>query len=152
MVMGFSDNLINGANEGRGQPPVAASRDVGHTSIEDLIELAPVAVIVRDFGDDVITSWSRGAEDLYGWSRAEALGQVIHTLLQTQFPISRDDVVQTLRRTGQWEGELVHTRRDGALRVVASRQAVRRDETGQPVAILEINTDITQRKRMEDDL
>lgn len=50
---------------------------------------------------------------------------------------------------GHWEGELVHTKRDGAMAVVASRWALERDEHGQPSAILEINSDITEHKQLE---
>jgi hypothetical protein len=55
----------------------------------------------------------------------------------------------TLLRDGRWEGELVHALRSGAQIVVASRQALQRDDSGRAVAILEINTDISDRKRIE---
>jgi C4-dicarboxylate-specific signal transduction histidine kinase len=54
--------------------------------------------------------------------------------------------------TGRWEGELVHTKQDGTRVVVASRWAVQRDERGAPVAILETNNDISERKRAEEEL
>jgi two-component system, LuxR family, sensor kinase FixL len=57
-----------------------------------------------------------------------------------------------LTRTGRWEGELVHTRRDGTLVVVASRWSLRRAAPGHPTAVLETNNDITERKRAEDAL
>jgi PAS domain S-box-containing protein len=109
-------------------------------------------VIVRSFGTDAITSWSRGAEELYGWTATEALGRVTHDLLRTQFPDSKEAVDAELRSAGSWAGELVHTRRDGQLIVVASRQAVQRDAQGLPTLTLEINSDITPRKRAEESL
>ena len=113
-----------------------------------MLDLVPTAVIVRDPAG-VIESWNPTAERLYGWTAAEARGQVTHTLLRTRFPESREAIDATLLSEGHWEGELVHTHRNGAQIVVASRQAVQRDESGRPVAILEINTDITDRKRIE---
>ena len=55
-------------------------------------------------------------------------------------------------RVGRWEGELTQTRRDGETIVVSSRWALQRDENGQPAAVLQINTDITERKRADENL
>ena len=109
-------------------------------------------MIVRTFGTDAITSWSRGAEELYGWTATEALGRVTHDLLRTQFPASKEALDAELHTTGSWAGELVHTRRDGQLIVVTSRHVVQRDAQGQPTLTLEINSDITPRKRAEERL
>jgi len=57
-----------------------------------------------------------------------------------------------LMRTGRWEGELTHTRRDGTKVVAASRWSLQRDDQGRPVATLETNNDITERKRAEEAL
>jgi len=57
-----------------------------------------------------------------------------------------------LKRTGRWEGELVHTARDGRRLVVASRWALQRDGRGRPGAILETNNDISDRRQVEDGL
>jgi PAS domain S-box-containing protein len=146
-----SDESGGRADDQEIESAASESGGTGLGSLDELIELAPAAVIVRTF-DDVITYWSRGAEELYGWSRAEAIGQVTHALLHTVFPASRQAVDESLEKTGRWNGELVHTRRDGTTVVVASRQAVRRDQTGRPVAIVQVNTDITEHMRVEDDL
>jgi PAS domain S-box-containing protein len=100
--------------------------------------------------NDTITFWNRGAEDQYGWTRDEALGKVTHALLRTVFPLPLADIMSELTRTGLWEGELVHTRRDGTELVVASRWALQRDDQGKPTALLETNNDITERKRAEE--
>ena len=113
-----------------------------------LLNLAHDAIFVRD-RDGHITYWNEGAVQCYGWSRVEALGRVSHTLLQTQFPDSLDQIVEILMRTGHWEGELVHTCRDGGRITVDSRWTVHRDETGDGFRILEINKDITARKEAD---
>ncbi len=117
----------------------------------DLIELAHDTIIVRDL-DSRIVYWNHGAEETYGWTKTEALGQVTHTLLQTRFPQSPDQVQSQLLTQGRWEGELVHTARDGRRVVVASRQVLQRDARGQPRAILEINRDESARKRAEENV
>jgi PAS domain S-box-containing protein len=114
----------------------------------ELLELAHDAIIVRDLDSRVIF-WNRGAAETYGWPKKKALGQLSHTLLKTKFPNSPEDVAKSLLKKGQWQGELEHTRADGREIIVASRQVVQRDEQGAPLAILEINRDITHRKEAE---
>ena len=99
-----------------------------------------------------ITFWNRGAEEKYGWKREEALGQLAHTFLQTQFSEPLEEVEETLRRNRYWEGEVVHTAKNGKRIVVASRRVLQCDPEGKPTAILEINNDITERKQTEEAL
>jgi PAS domain S-box-containing protein len=116
-----------------------------------LLDLTHDSIFVRDL-NDVITYWNRGAEQRYGWSRTEVVGQVSHQLMRTVFPAPLQEIESELRRTGQWEGELVHTTRDGAQVVVASRWSLQRDELGRPAGVLETNNDVTERKRAEEHL
>jgi len=113
-----------------------------------LLDITHDAVIVRDM-NGVITFWNRGAEQLYGWPREEAVGHATHELIRTVFPISLIDIKAALLDSDRWEGELVHTKRDGTKVVVASRWSLQRDQRGRPVAVLETNNDITQRKQAE---
>jgi PAS domain S-box-containing protein len=115
----------------------------------ELLDLTFDTVIVRDM-KGVIKYWNRGAEELYGWKRGEAVGKVFHSLLRTGFPISLDKITDILVRTDRWEGELIHTKRDGSQVVVASRWALQRNERGQPKATLETGNDISARKRAEE--
>jgi PAS domain S-box-containing protein len=114
-----------------------------------LLDLTHDTVFVRDMSD-VITYWNRGAEELYGWNRDEAVGQVSHHLLHTIFPAPVEEITAALIRAGRWEGELVHTKRDGAAITVASRWSLQKDEKGQLLGTLETNNDITERKRVEE--
>jgi PAS domain S-box-containing protein len=114
-----------------------------------LLELAHDAIIVRDLQANIVF-WNRGAEQMYGWSSKQALGQSVHTLLQTVFPVSLASIEETLRSEGQWEGELRHTTRAGAEIVVTSRMSLQRDERCEHVATMEINRDITDRKQAEE--
>jgi PAS domain S-box-containing protein len=113
-----------------------------------LLELAHDAILVRDLQSRVVF-WNRGAEHLYGPSVEEATGRVTHELLQTKFPIPLADIEAILATKGDWEGELRHITRQGTEVIVASRWSIQRDEFGAPAAILEINRDITDRKRAE---
>lgn len=113
-----------------------------------LLDLAHDAIIVRD-PESRVVFWNRGAQQLYGWFAAEVRGQVTHDLLQTKFPMPLAAIEAALASDNGWDGELRHKTRPGVEVVVASRWSVQRDELGTPTAILEINRDITDRKRAE---
>jgi PAS domain S-box-containing protein len=118
----------------------------------NLLNLTHDSIFVRDM-QNIITYWNRGAEEFYGWTAAEVVGKVTtHQLLQTVFPAPLDEIHAELLRTGRWEGELVHTKADGTQAVVACRWSLQRDEQQRPQAILELNNDITERKRIENDI
>jgi PAS domain S-box-containing protein len=113
-----------------------------------LLDLSNDAILVRDAADRILY-WSRGAEELYGWSRQEAIGKNAHELLQTEFTEPLDRIVALLHREHRWSGDLVHRRSDGARIHVATRWVLDRDSQGQPASVLETNTDITERKKAE---
>jgi PAS domain S-box-containing protein len=115
----------------------------------ELLDLAQDAIFIRDFQTGSIRCWNRGAEQLYGWPAADALGLVSHVLLSTRFPEPLEAIERALVVTGTWEGELVHTARDAREVVVASRWVLHKDDTGTPSAIPEVNTDITERQRSD---
>ena len=98
----------------------------------------------------MITYWSRGAEELYGWDRAEAVGRVGSELRKIPaVPLPLDQIKAELLRVGRWEGELVNNRRDGTPVLVASRWSLQRDRHGRPATIVVTSNDITERKRAE---
>lgn len=117
----------------------------------ELLDATHDTMFVRGM-DDRITFWNRGAEETYGWSRDEAIGQTPHALLQTEFPLPPQDIQSELLRAGRWEGEMTHAKRDGTRIYVASRWVLRRDEAGAPHSILETDNDITERKLVEAEL
>ena len=87
--------------------------------------------------DGRINFWNRSAEELYGWRKEEAIGQVSHDLLHTQFPKPLEEIESELVQNGQWEGKLVHTSRDGARVAVQSRWIL--DLTEQAREVVEIS-------------
>ena len=113
-----------------------------------LLDLTQDAIMVRD-AEDRITFWNRAAETMYGWTKEEALGRNLHELLKTWFPEPLEKIAADLMRDGHWAGELWHTRRDGTTIVVTSRWVLERAE---PPRILETNTDVSERRRSEEEL
>jgi PAS domain S-box-containing protein len=131
--------------------PEPESRAADESQFEEqirLLEFAHDAIIVMD-ADRVITGWNSGAREIYGYTAAEAAGCVIHDLLQTRGKVTSAEVDAVLAREGRWDGELTHIRKDGAAVDVESRQVQVRPAVRRRWAILEINRDITQRKRSE---
>jgi diguanylate cyclase (GGDEF)-like protein/PAS domain S-box-containing protein len=114
-----------------------------------LLDLAHDAILGWDLQTGAIRFWNRGAEELYGCTRAEALGRTPQAVLQTEFPAPLAKINAELIRTRRWEGELVHTRQNGTKVVVASRWALQDDKDGRAVAVLGINSDVTERKQAE---
>jgi PAS domain S-box-containing protein len=113
-----------------------------------LLDLSFNAVILRD-GKDRITYWNKGAEELYGWTQDEVLGRVTHTLFQTEFPEPLGSISALLRREGRWQGELVHTRKNGTKLTVLSRWALTVEPQTNAISIMEANIDITQAKEAD---
>jgi PAS domain S-box-containing protein len=116
-----------------------------------LLDLSFEPIVVRD-ANDAITYWNRGAADLYGWTAGEAAGQVTHTLLQTVFPVPLASIQSVLQTQGRWQGELVHSRKDGSRVTVMSRWATFRDSESGEQWTLETNNDITWQKAAEEKL
>lgn len=116
-----------------------------------LLDLTRDAIFVRD-PESRITFWNRGAETMYGWSRTEAMGRSVQDLLHTEFPRPLEEIERAVERDGHWEGELLHTARLGKEIPVHSRWSLLRDVQGKPIAILQINTDITERRRAENEI
>jgi len=111
-----------------------------------LLDLANDAIFIKTkTPKDTISYWNKGAERLYGWTASEALGQNPAELLRTSYPIPLAEI----ERHEVWEGELLHTTRDGRRITVASRWTMLRNDFGAPAGWMEINTDITDRKRAE---
>ena len=113
-----------------------------------LLDQAQDAIMVRDL-DQKVLFWNKGAEHIYGWTAEEAVGKNVCELIfkhpSEQFEVARKTVVEK----GEWIGEMHQTRRNGASIVIESRWTLVRDEKGAPKSILVINTDITEKKRME---
>jgi PAS domain S-box-containing protein len=121
------------------------------TQQASLLNLTHDTIFVRDMSD-VITYWNRGAQELYGWTAEEAIGKRTHQLLQTVLPGPIAEIRAELLRADRWEGEIETTKADGTQVVVASRWSLQRDEQERPVAVLETNNDITERKRTEGEI
>jgi PAS domain S-box-containing protein len=115
----------------------------------NLLDLSHDTIMMRDLSGKILF-WNKGAEEMYGYSKEEALGSNSRTLLSTVFPKPLADIEAELLEKERWEGELEHTLRDGTHIVVASRWVLQRDGNGLPLEVMESNSDITEIKQAEE--
>lgn len=116
-----------------------------------LLDRVPDAILVQAIGGR-IRYWSQGAERLYGWPAAEAVGRNTSELLYRASDLERLAAHRQIVERGEWSGELYQKTRDDRPIQVESRWTLMRDERDQPQSILVINTDITEKKRLEGQL
>ena len=113
-----------------------------------LLNQAQDAIMVRDL-DQQVLFWNKAAEHIYGWTAEEAVGKNVRELILKQPSEQFETARKAVLENGEWMGEMHQTRRDGTAIVIESRWTLVRDEKGVPRSILVINTDITEKKRME---
>jgi PAS domain S-box-containing protein len=113
-----------------------------------LLDEANDAISVRDPAGNVVF-WNRGAERLYGWTRAEAVSGTLAPTLDAISFLGLHEANQAISTCGEWSGEIRHVRHDGQEVIVASRWARLRGPDEQPEGTLVIDTDVTERKLLE---
>jgi PAS domain S-box-containing protein len=121
---------------------------------EQLIEQAALldqsheAIVVRDL-DNRIRYWSRGAERLYGWMAEETVGRLVGELTYREDLSQLAEATEIVIEKGKWNGEMRHITKDGRKVTVEGHWTLVRDAEGNPKTILAINTDVTEKKKLE---
>ena len=122
------------------------------TASDDQISLRVlerIPAMVRDL-EGTITYWSSGMQKLYGYSAAEATGRLAHELLRTEFPRPAAELAAELLKDEAWNGQLINYCKDGKRVAVASQWSLW--HTGRSVGVIEIHSDVTDLKHIEQDL
>ena len=114
-----------------------------------LLDEAQDAIMVSGV-DRRLTYWNKSAERLYGWPAAAALGRTASDLLYPSGEAAAADLAyDQVARTGEWLGELQPVARSGRRVTTQSRLSLVRDAWGRPMSILAIDTDVTERRQLE---
>ncbi|NJN59212.1 MAG: response regulator [Leptolyngbyaceae cyanobacterium SL_5_9] len=113
-----------------------------------LINIATDAILVKDLNTRILF-WNHGAERLYGWTAAEALGKLASQLLYANPSPQYLEAQTNLIATGKWQGELRQITKDHRQVIVESRWTLVRNEYGVPKSILIVSTDVTEKKSLE---
>ncbi len=113
-----------------------------------LLDNAQDAILVRDL-DDKFRFWNKSAERIYGWSAAEVIGRDMKDFIYKNSLSQFAEAKHAALRNGDWQGELRQVTRDGKDIVVESRWTLVRDDRGEPKSVLVINTDVTDKRKIE---
>jgi len=119
-----------------------------------LLENVQDAIISTDL-EFRIQTWNRGAEEIYGWSAAEAIGQRVYELLATTYADTDADpdiVRNAFLTTGRWQGEVIQADKNGHRLFISNITVLLRNEVGEPTGAVAANRDITERKQAEERL
>jgi PAS domain S-box-containing protein len=117
----------------------------------NLVEFISDAVIVVD-PDGIIHFWNPAAEEMYGWQACEAVGKTAVDIVRFENPSDLEQAIEVIEGGDSWKGEAVQYRKDGrAMHVLISASLIR-DGGGKPQWIITLNRDISERKKMEEDL
>ncbi|MCI0707451.1 MAG: response regulator [Ignavibacteriae bacterium] len=114
----------------------------------ELLDIDPDGIIVMDTTGK-IKFWSKGSERLYGFSKEEIIGKRSTELSKKDLPVQYDEALQSVLTHGRWEGEWTHILKDGHELTVYSRWLLMRDDDGNPQSIYVVDSDITEKKRLE---
>ncbi len=125
-------------------------RQAAEGRYKNLFDNANDAIITVDT-EDRITSWNKGAERLYGWTEKNIIGKNANELLykDKEESLLLIDSQKSVLEKGEWMGELCQVTKDGKKIIVESRWTLMHDSEGKPKSILVINTDITEKKKLE---
>ncbi|HKV40308.1 MAG TPA: PAS domain S-box protein [Blastocatellia bacterium] len=116
-----------------------------------LLDQTRDAILVRDFQDKILY-WNKGAELLYGWTADEAVGRKSTELYYDPTASGYQDAKSVALDRGEWRGEFTHITRNRARILVESSWTLLDMSRGAESPILIINTDVTERKKLESQL
>jgi len=125
-------------------------RKLGEEKIREqaaLLDVAQDAIFVRSISNE-IRYWNKSAENLYGWPANEVLGKNFDAKL---FGASSQpkEILETVLEKGAWSGETRQLTKDAKILIAESKWTLVRDERGEPQSFLVVNSDITERKKLE---
>jgi PAS domain S-box-containing protein len=116
----------------------------------ELLHLSHDAIFVWS-AESGIQFWSDGATQVYGYEQSEVYGMLPHELFKTGFLTPWPQIEAELHEQGLWEGEL-HRKNKADREVIVSCRLQLVSDSGKTTLILETDRDITERRRLEQEL
>lgn len=124
-------------------------RTASPQELDALVHVLDGADIIVHRLEGTITHWSIGCENMYGWAREEAVGEMVDALLATQYPEPVETIRAHLKSRGFWQGEIIHRHKSGHDIHVATRCVLVNLSDGDP-AVIQANSDISALKKAEE--
>ncbi|MBA7531894.1 hypothetical protein ES705_24119 [subsurface metagenome] len=118
----------------------------------DMLKNVSDAIISTNLAFDILT-WNKAAENMYGWKVNEVLGKPINQVTQIEFPcLQGNEVFKEFFKKGYWKGEVIQKCKDGTFINVIASVSLLKDNEENPVGVVAVSHDITERKRAEENL
>jgi PAS domain S-box-containing protein len=109
-----------------------------------LDEVGEAAIAVDLHG--YIEYWNKAAQEIYGWSAQEVVGQRLREIISLEDQLA-DELFSWLKEGRSWSGEVTVKRKDGTAFPAMVTNTPVYDERGNPVGIVGVSMDITERKQ-----
>jgi len=140
--------LLGGLSDAIGQAIVRKRAEEKVAEQAALLDKSRDAILVADLKNQC-QYWNKSAESLYGWSPKEALGKRIDQLIYAD-PNGYFHAREAVLADGEWKEESSHVTREGQTVLVESHWTLVQDKSGRPQSILMVNTNVTEKKAMEE--
>ncbi|HEX2554289.1 MAG TPA: PAS domain S-box protein [Microvirga sp.] len=118
-----------------------------------IVSSSPDAIVSFSAEDGRVLTWNRGAEALFGYTEAEAVGGPVSLIVSHDHLTAAEDrtgVYDLAMRTGQIGLDTVRRRKDGSLVPVSVSATRMTDAGGRVLGVSATFRDITERKRWEE--
>jgi PAS domain S-box-containing protein len=114
-----------------------------------LLQNVSDAIIATDKNSE-IQMWNQAAETTYGWKTEEVIGKDLRDVINPEYRYQRrEEVFETMKKTGVWSGEIIHRHRDGRQILIQSNITILKDAAGDPAGMVSVNHDASERKRAD---
>jgi two-component system, cell cycle sensor histidine kinase and response regulator CckA len=113
-----------------------------------LLDKAREAICAID-AEGCITFWNAGAERHYGWNAEDVVGRELRRMLYSRDPAAFEAARSHVLLHGEWHGEMNPQTAAGDLPIMDSFWTLVTDDFGVACAILIVDADITEKKRIE---
>ncbi len=127
----------------------AAASSLAQARLAAIVESSDDAIVSKTL-DGIVTSWNRGAEQIFGFTAAEAIGRSIKLIIPEDRLGEEDEVLARLRRGEKIDHfETVRQTKDGRLIDVSVTVSPIRNDQGAIIGASKVARDIGERKRGE---
>lgn len=117
--------------------------------LSDIIDCVSDAIIQTDLAF-IITGWNKAAQNIYGYSAAEAIGKPMPELISTSYlNVTKEKVLEVFCRESRWCGQVVQRHKDGHDVQIEASVTLIKSDAGEPQSVIAINRPCGERLQAE---